>query len=501
MLAAECRECEKLNGTQDPHAQSAARAGNAFLDYIASTWMPPEMWRSWSQFGWERAAMRLNITLSKILTTTNHLELFNGALKRKYIHELQHSGYCLRFDVLIYHLINSILPHVYARYRSYRNFLEWRESRFPTVLVVSGLNISTATTTPHSTANATTSPTSTSNPYESHLIWFTPDNSRDLLARTVFESGKLHPIPSILPFELWASCESYTVPVTSDALGIRKKTYWLMMHPCGAGTCTCPDWLNHAGACKHLRVFRMMSEEWLRKGLVKPPFTFAATKAEADLIHARNRAWYGDQYAEAITLPNLSIIQACQQNVTATNKPAAYIAAHSEASPTIPILPPPSNDSYDDETGLPSLTMEAELETYSLESIVDDIRVDVHSTATRSISESSSSHLALLHAVTALSATQLDQEQENLEAIRIQFQQHVEHDMRVVLPNLHGIANHFRHSETQISLRQSSVVTELTEVTNLLDDILRHIPEEKEVKNHHMFNNNSQSMYTPNAKV
>ncbi|KAI0077030.1 hypothetical protein K474DRAFT_1555911, partial [Panus rudis PR-1116 ss-1] len=85
LLQAERNECDKLKRCQDPESQSAAEAGFAFLNYMSATWMPLEMWRSWSQFGRERAANRLGVPLSKILTTTNHLESFNGALKRKYI--------------------------------------------------------------------------------------------------------------------------------------------------------------------------------------------------------------------------------------------------------------------------------------------------------------------------------------------------------------------------------------------------------------------------------
>ncbi|KAI0336984.1 hypothetical protein BDW22DRAFT_1295758, partial [Trametopsis cervina] len=56
-----------------------------YLDYMISTWMPAELWASWSRYGREKAAQYLKIPLECVIPTTNHLESLNGNLKRKYV--------------------------------------------------------------------------------------------------------------------------------------------------------------------------------------------------------------------------------------------------------------------------------------------------------------------------------------------------------------------------------------------------------------------------------
>ena len=111
------RDACLLIASANSDAAKAAKSAIVFLDYIRDTWLPIELWKSWSQYGRETAAEKMGIPVEEVLPTTNHLEALNGSLKRKYIPQWQNSGHRLRFDVLIYHMIVSILPRLYARRR------------------------------------------------------------------------------------------------------------------------------------------------------------------------------------------------------------------------------------------------------------------------------------------------------------------------------------------------------------------------------------------------
>jgi hypothetical protein len=116
LLATEYHSLSTLAETT-PAAKKQAGAGIAYIEYLRSTWLEKSLWSSWSQYGLDQAAVRLKRPTEGIIPTTNHLELFNAVLKRKYILQWQHSGNHLRFDIFIHHLILKILPEVFAQRR------------------------------------------------------------------------------------------------------------------------------------------------------------------------------------------------------------------------------------------------------------------------------------------------------------------------------------------------------------------------------------------------
>ena len=82
---------EMLN--EDPEHEAIYSAVLAHLkDYFLGYWMTPALWSSWSDFGRKVAAGRLNCPFEGVLPTTNHLESFNGLLKRKYLQRWQNGG-------------------------------------------------------------------------------------------------------------------------------------------------------------------------------------------------------------------------------------------------------------------------------------------------------------------------------------------------------------------------------------------------------------------------
>ncbi|KAJ3527538.1 hypothetical protein NM688_g8115 [Phlebia brevispora] len=191
LIAEEEKECSFLATQSD--GKKIAEGGLAYLAYLTKTWMPIEMWRSWSHRGREEAAQRLGIPIDGVIPTTNHLEALNRNLKHKYIPQWQHSGHRLRFDVLIYHLTTSILPHIYAQHRMLLGYSTWRQHRF--------LNVS---------GGQAPRPARALSPSTLPFIprtWYAPDASRDMAARDIFATRKLWPILSARPYELWAQCE------------------------------------------------------------------------------------------------------------------------------------------------------------------------------------------------------------------------------------------------------------------------------------------------------
>lgn len=133
------------------------------------------------------------------------------------------------------------------------------------------------------------------NPPRVCYAFYSPDQRRDADAQGILASGKLQPIPSARPHEQWAYCIS-----VSDS-SIR---YWLTTHPSGSATCTCPDWLYRGGACKHMRAFRVLIESWMAQGHLLPgSFYFPTSAPEAEIVEARNRAWYGKWFERSVTSP------------------------------------------------------------------------------------------------------------------------------------------------------------------------------------------------------
>ncbi|KAF8590724.1 hypothetical protein K439DRAFT_1329278, partial [Ramaria rubella] len=104
---------------------AVANAGLSFLKHLTDTWMPVSLWGSWSQKGRLEAFWCLKIPVERVIPTTNHLEAFNGILKRKHIGQWQRTGKCLRLDMLIHLLVMHILPGIFSTCRLRDNYYSW----------------------------------------------------------------------------------------------------------------------------------------------------------------------------------------------------------------------------------------------------------------------------------------------------------------------------------------------------------------------------------------
>jgi hypothetical protein len=111
-----------LEGMKETAHATAAERGLQHLHYLSSYWLSKELWESWSDFGRHSASRVLGCAFDGVLPTTNHLESFNGLLKRKYLKRFQRGGRRLRLDVLLKFLVSTILPSIFEQRR-----LEYRE--------------------------------------------------------------------------------------------------------------------------------------------------------------------------------------------------------------------------------------------------------------------------------------------------------------------------------------------------------------------------------------
>ncbi|KAI0695371.1 hypothetical protein BC835DRAFT_1414886 [Cytidiella melzeri] len=345
-----------------------------YLDYLLTTWMPRELWSSWSLHGRKKAADRLGIPVQGVLPTTNHLESLNGNLKRKYVPQWQHSGHRLRFDMLLYRLVSNILPQIYAQHCMVTQYNTWQHKRF-------GHSVITATSSNSRLHTSSGAPCP-------RLAWYPADERRDADARAIFANLYL------------------------------------------------PRLASTGGACKHMRAFRMLVEQWMEGGhILRGSFSFPASLSDAKEIEVKNRAWYGESYAKAVTSPPLeeslprsqtSSIAAVQGNShlldcsESTGLPRHLESAwfsHSDTDKDS-LLPPPSHPRS-------TVLLEADADeaseilrtTGELLALDDEVQIsdqpDTAGTEVESVN--------------------------NRRALQLQLDQKFKHDTARILPALHGI--------------------------------------------------------------
>ena len=238
-------ECNMMAIMQHgPSAQAAAKSGMAFLAYMQSTWMPESLWQGWSQKGRSVAATLLNIPIEGVLPTTNHLESFNGLLKRKYIHRWQRAGARLRFDFLINILATRILPEIFTLRRSQQKYDTWLSMRF---------NIDKC----RQHAVESDGPTT-------RLYFCVSDTKRDEAALAIFHLHRIYNI-KVPNFDI---IEAMCAASSASLQDLHHSQYSLWIHRAGLAHCTCPDFTSNGGACKHLRALRLVVDEWVTQRLV-----------------------------------------------------------------------------------------------------------------------------------------------------------------------------------------------------------------------------------------
>ncbi|KAF8960687.1 hypothetical protein BDZ97DRAFT_1760510 [Flammula alnicola] len=438
-----------------PDAKKFTTGAISYLQYFQANWMDTTIWSSWSQNGRDRAAVVLKRAVDGVLPTTNHLEAFNCILKRKYIPQWQRSGNRLRFDVFIHHLVFKILPVIFAQRRMKREHASWVNTRFS---AASGGHVLQAEKRNGNSSKLKGSAGAV-------LAWFAPETNRDAKARNLFLADRLCQILSGRPYEIWACCAA----TKADIQDPYHPRYWLTIHPTGSATCSCPDWLNNGGACKHLRALRLaiLKPEWIDPTKCNTPlipFHFPSTPEEASTIHARNHAWYGPHYEMLVTpYSNASVVANHSTTLPApTATPPIYM---NSSQKTPPMLAPPGSDvTLESSCTLTNLT--------SLQHVAGDSHHLEH--ANEDENDPSSDEDAESESVEdklaenrSISMNELNQTR----AISGQIERRLEQNISSVLPTLHGISS-LLDDQPQL-LRQ--LPGTMSEFRNVLEVITRQI--------------------------
>ncbi|KAJ7626694.1 hypothetical protein B0H17DRAFT_963315, partial [Mycena rosella] len=234
------------------------------VGYLISYRTTDNLWKSWSDFGRKVAASLLGCEMEGVIPTTNHLESFNGVLKRKHLRRWQNGGRRIRVDVLIQILIIHILPSIFQERRLYRD----QELRI--AAQVRQLPGGTSLLKNRSSGKQII-------PKIAYLL---PDAQRTERARALLAAGQLG-VPEFLPDTntLVSTCYS------SDALEIDSEPikYTISIGLDGVATCTCPDFEKHGGACKHIRGALLLLDTLRAQGINMPviPIPVSLTDAHA----------------------------------------------------------------------------------------------------------------------------------------------------------------------------------------------------------------------------
>ncbi|KAJ8094574.1 hypothetical protein PM082_010580 [Marasmius tenuissimus] len=231
-------------------ATRAAQAGKKHLLYLNVNWMDIALWRSWSKWGRLTVASLLKIQVDGVVPTTNHLESFNGILKRKHLSRWFHSGHRLRFDFLILLLCTRILPGIYSQRQVRADHSLWLSERFKPH--AGGVDLGEAS---HKRKDTTHS--------GACICWWSSDESRDQQARTIVSLNRITcqytSDPSVFLGRV-LSCKSNNV------------SYSLSLNRHGRASCSCLDFQQWGGACKHLRAMRLIIDHSLTLANAPLPF-------------------------------------------------------------------------------------------------------------------------------------------------------------------------------------------------------------------------------------
>ncbi|KAG9078377.1 hypothetical protein FS749_009592 [Ceratobasidium sp. UAMH 11750] len=217
---------------QNTRYAAIAERGISHVQYIINTWLREDIWASWSDYGRVLAAAKTGLTILDIASTTNHLESFNGLLKQHHLLKASHNRRLLRFDVLVTLFVNEIVPSIFQQRR-----LRARENQLlhKTFAALPGgkevLEHRNARPTP-----------------QKPVAYLVADVQRDTEAQILFK-GNYVSNPCIQDLGIELTCYS-SRPMLPGQPPI---WYSMWFGYDRRGSCSCPDFQQRGGACKHMR--------------------------------------------------------------------------------------------------------------------------------------------------------------------------------------------------------------------------------------------------------
>lgn len=265
------QQCQAETSTTE--LKTFAEAALQYLQYLLKFWMQKDLWSSWSSQGRKVASLILNVSLSAVIPTTNHLEAFNFSLKFKYISNYKRNcRHRLRFDYFILIVITKILPSIYHRRQLDITYAEWIHKRFSAASGGKILDNTEEAITTDGTGG---------------ILWWKEETQRDEQAKAMSTQARMSVHTSDKDHTSFsATCAS----MAADIQDPNHIHYDLVLHRSGFGTCTCPDFHFRGGACKHLRTLRMFIDSWTISGKITHAFHYPSTFIEAVAIAKAYRA-------------------------------------------------------------------------------------------------------------------------------------------------------------------------------------------------------------------
>ena len=246
---------------QRPDADEALVKGAiSQVEYLRDYWLKEELWESWSQKGRDDAFAYIGESLlpSKgVVTTTNHLESFNNALKNHYIAREQSNGHRLRIDFLYRLLVKKILPGVFLRRQALETSRSDRRDAQRRAIERDGRGA--VREADASTQGLETSQTARIVFSDARAAYWEEDLERDQAALLMWN----HVVRGALP---QVDCTVVTVAAgtTTARRAVKASvpsakrpgvTYEVIASCAGEASCTCEDFKSRFGAsCKHIRL-------------------------------------------------------------------------------------------------------------------------------------------------------------------------------------------------------------------------------------------------------
>jgi hypothetical protein len=266
LLAAERKAMEKL---LPDHPRSAQKSID-HIDYLDMYWTTENLWKSWSDHGRTVAAELMGCDVAGVLPTTNHLESFNGVLKRSHLRRWQKGGRRLRIDVLIHALIMHILPSIFEERRMYS---EQNSRRLAHIRLLPG-----GEALLHGQRNQKIIAA------VPKLAYFVPDSDRQKRGWEMHLHRQIS-APVFMPDNAGLTLTAFSAQALS--IDTDPVIYTIRVGFNGAVSCDCLDFKGRGGACKHIHGAFYKLEDLRGKGVPIPAIPIPQSLAEAQDLQAQ----------------------------------------------------------------------------------------------------------------------------------------------------------------------------------------------------------------------
>ena len=141
-------------------------------------------------------------------------------------------------------------------------------------------------------------------------------------SRLLLQYGHLHSVQqTVSDSQYEATCFSEQTKAT----GTQRLQYELVLHRLGHGSCTCPDFSNQGGACKHLCALQLLINDWVQRQLICPFYYPSSQSAASQLVYTpqsntTNSTSIPPSFDNAIPSMLTSVLALCQ--LSGTNLPS-----------------------------------------------------------------------------------------------------------------------------------------------------------------------------------